>query len=498
MDTTDTCVIAIDAGTTGVRSRAVFLDGRPSITSYREFTQHFPQPGWVEHDASEIWQAVTGTMAEVVARVGGDNVAAIGITNQRETVVAWNRVTGAPYGTAIVWQDRRTAARCEQLASSGHLPVVRERTGLVLDPYFSGTKFEWLLRERQVPTGGELALGTIDAWLIWNLTGGAVHATDVTNASRTMLLDIRNRAWSDELCEVLHVPLDALPEVRPSSGRFGVTVGSSGVPAGVPISGVAGDQQAALFGQACFDPGMAKNTYGTGSFVLLNVGPTCPPPTEGMLTTIAWELGDGTVAYALEGAIFVTGAAIQWLRDGIHVIDTAAEAGAMAETVSDSGGVYVVPAFTGLGSPWWDPYARGTILGITRGSTKAHITRAVVESMAYQTRDAIDAMVEASNTPITDLRVDGGASAMDFLLQMQADQLGVTVQRPKDQETTSLGAASLAGLAEGLWDLDAIRDAWQLDATFQAAEDRTFPDLFHAQWLRAVERSRGWASKETS
>jgi len=321
-----------------------------------------------------------------------------------------------------------------------------------------------------------------------------VHATDPTNASRTMLFDIVSRQWSDELCDLLHVPITALPEVRPSSGRFGETAEGTGSPAGIPISGVAGDQQAALFGQACFEPGMAKNTYGTGSFVLLNVGPQCPPPTEGMLTTIAWDLGDGDVAYALEGAIFVTGAAIQWLRDGIHVIDEAAEAGPVAESVTDSGGVYVVPAFTGLGSPWWDPYARGTILGITRGTTKAHVTRAVVESMAYQTRDAIDAMVAASGTPITNLRVDGGASVMDFLLQMQADQLGVPVQRPKDQETTALGAAFLAGLAEGVWDLVAIRNSWQLDATFEPADDRTFPDLFHAQWLRAVERSRAWAT----
>jgi glycerol kinase len=498
VDRSDSCVIAIDAGTTGVRSRAVFVDGRPAVAAYREFTQHFPQPGWVEHDAAEIWQAVTATLVEVVDRVGRENVVTIGITNQRETAVAWNRTTGEPYGTAIVWQDRRTAGRCEELAAAGRLATVRERTGLVLDPYFSGTKFEWLIREREIPTDHDLALGTIDSWLIWNLTGGTVHATDVTNASRTMLLDIVHRVWSAELCSMLHVPITALPEVRPSSGRFGVTGDVPGVPAGIPISGVAGDQQAALFGQACFDPGMAKNTYGTGSFVLLNVGATCPSPSEGMLTTIAWELADGTVAYALEGAIFVTGAAIQWLRDGIHVIDTAAEAGELAESVTDSGGVYVVPAFTGLGSPWWDPYARGTILGITRGSTKAHITRAVVESMAYQTRDAIDAMVEASGTAITDLRVDGGASVMDFLLQMQADQLGVRVQRPKDQETTALGAAYLAGLAEDIWDLDAIRDAWQLQATFQPAEDRTFPDLFHAQWLRAVERSRDWASKESS
>jgi glycerol kinase len=486
-------VIAIDAGTTGVRSRAVFLDGRPAVAAYREFTQHFPQPGWVEHDATEIWDAVAATLVDVVDRAGREHVAAIGITNQRETVVAWDRTSGKPYGTAIVWQDRRTAARCDELAAAGHLPLVRERTGLVLDPYFSGTKFEWLLQERAIPTGPDLALGTIDTWLIWNLTGGQVHATDPTNASRTMLFDIRERAWSPELCELFHVPVAALPRIGSSSGRFGVTAAERGVPAGIPVSGVAGDQQAALFGQACFEPGMAKNTYGTGSFVLMNVGPECPPPTEGMLTTIAWELADGTVAYALEGSIFVTGAAIQWLRDGIHIVDSAPEAGRLAAGVADSGGVYVVPAFTGLGSPWWDPYARGSIMGITRGTTRAHVARAVVESMAYQTRDVVDAMVKACGTPIVELRVDGGASVMDFLLQMQADQLGVRVERPKDQETTALGAAYLAGLAEHVWDLESIKTTWQLDASFQPADDRTFPDLFHAQWLRAVERSRDWA-----
>jgi glycerol kinase len=491
----NSCVIAIDAGTTGVRSRAVFADGRPAVASYQEFTQHFPQPGWVEHDASEIWDAVVTTLAAVIDDVGRDHVAAIGITNQRETVVAWDRTTGQPYGTAIVWQDRRTAARCRELEDAGHLELVRQQTGLVLDPYFSGTKFEWLIRERGIPVGPELALGTIDSWLIWNLTGGRIHVTDVTNASRTMLYDIVERRWSDDLCELLQVPLDALPEVRPSSGRFGVTSDECGVPAGIPVSGVAGDQQAALFGQACFEPGMAKNTYGTGSFVLLNVGPSCPPPTEGMLTTIAWELGDGTVAYALEGAIFVTGAAIQWLRDGISIIDDAAETAPLAASVSDSGGVFVVPAFAGLGSPWWDPYARGTIIGITRGTTRAHIVRAVVESMTYQTRDVVDAMVAASGTPITDLRVDGGASVMDLMLQMQADQLGVTVRRPVDQETTALGAAFLAGLAEGVWpDLDAIQATWQLEATFEPEPDRTFTDLAHTQWLRAVERSRDWAA----
>jgi glycerol kinase len=489
----DTCVIAIDAGTTGVRSRAVFVDGRPAVTSYREFTQHYPQPGWVEHDASEIWDAVVTTLIEVIGEVGRDHVAAIGITNQRETVVAWNRSTGEPYGSAIVWQDRRTAARCDQLEADGHLELVRNTTGLVLDPYFSGTKFEWLLSEREIPTGPDLALGTIDAWLIWNLTGGRVHATDVTNASRTMLYDIVRREWSTELCQLFHVPIESLPQVRPSSGRFGITSDDCGVPAGIPVSGVAGDQQAAMFGQACFEPGMAKNTYGTGSFVLLNVGATCPAPAEGMLTTILWELADGTVAYALEGAIFVTGAAIQWLRDGINIIDDASETGPLAESVPDSGGVVVVPAFTGLGSPWWDPYARGTIVGITRGTTRAHIVRAVVESMAYQTRDAVDAMVAASGTPLNELRVDGGASVMDFMLQIQADQLGVTVRRPVDQETTALGAAFLAGLAEQVWpDLDAIQSTWRLDATFQPEPDRTFADLAHQQWLRAVERSRNW------
>ncbi|MGB7878905.1 MAG: glycerol kinase GlpK [Ilumatobacteraceae bacterium] len=494
---TGRCVIAIDAGTTGVRSRAVFTDGRPSIGSYREFTQHYPEPGWVEHDADEIWEAARHTLNSVVSEVLGlddvDGVAAIGITNQRETVLAWNRTTGRPYGTAIVWQDRRTADRCDQLSADGHLPLVREHTGLVLDPYFSGTKAEWLLANRDIPVDDDLAIGTIDTWLIWKLTHGTVFATDVTNASRTMLCDIRSRSWDPDLCTLLHVPIAALPTIVPSSGRIGTTDERAGVPGNIPISGVAGDQQAALFGQACVAPGMAKNTYGTGSFVLLNVGETCPPPTEGMLTTVAWTLADGTTHYALEGSIFATGAAIQWLRDGISIIESAAEAGPLAESVDDTGGVYVVPAFAGLGSPWWDPYARGTIVGITRGTGRAEITRAVVESMAYQTRDVIDAMTAASGTPIVDLRVDGGASVMDLLCQFQADQLGVTVQRPADQETTALGAAFLAGLAEGVWpDLEAVGEQWELDADFTPAPDRTLADALHAQWLRAVERSRDW------
>ncbi len=490
----DRCVIAIDAGTTGVRSRAVFVDGRPAVAAYREFEQHYPSPGWVEHDAGEIWDVAADTLRQVVARVGIANVAGIGITNQRETVLAWNRATGEPYGSAIVWQDRRTAARCDELASAGHLPMIRERTGLVLDPYFSGTKAAWLLEHRDIPVDDELAIGTIDSWLVWNLTGGRRFVTDVTNASRTMLCDIRSCSWDPELCELLGVPVHALPEIVPSSGRIGTTAADCGVPEGLAISGIAGDQQAALFGQACVQPGMAKNTYGTGSFVLLNVGETCPPPTDGMLTTVAWRLADGTTHYALEGSIFITGAAVQWLRDGLEIIDDAAETGPLAESVDDTGGVYVVPAFAGLGSPWWDPYARGTIVGITRGTGRAEITRAVVESMAYQTRDVVDAMTAASGTPLIELRVDGGASVMDLLCRFQADQLGVPVQRPTDQETTALGAAYLAGLAEGVWaSVDEVGEQWGLEAEFIPTDDRAVADALHSQWLRAVERSRNWA-----
>ncbi|MCE9622156.1 MAG: glycerol kinase GlpK [Actinomycetia bacterium] len=494
--TSPSCVIAIDAGTTGVRSRAVFPKvgavSATAVASYREFTQHFPEPGWVEHDAVEIWSAVKATLADVVQQVGSASVAAIGITNQRETVLAWNRRTGEPYGTAIVWQDRRTAARCDQLAAEGWLPEVRATTGLVLDPYFSGSKIEWLLANRSIPVDDELAIGTIDSWLLWNLTGGKVHATDASNASRTMLFDIRTLQWSEAMCGLFGVPMSALPTVMPSSGRFGVTSDACGAPSGIPIAGIAGDQQSALFGQACFSPGMAKNTYGTGSFILLNVGEQCPPVAEGMLTTVGWTTSDSTT-YALEGAVFVTGAAVQWLRDGIEVIASAAEVGPLAASVPDNGGVYLVPAFAGLGSPWWDPYARGTIVGITRGSTKAHLARAVVEAMAYQTRDAVDAMSLAAGVDIKDLRVDGGASVMDDMLQFQADQLGVTVRRPSDQETTALGAAYLAGLAEGVWpSLAAITAEWTVEAVFEPASDRTIADLAHAGWQRAVERSRDW------
>ncbi|MEO6629668.1 MAG: glycerol kinase GlpK [Aquihabitans sp.] len=494
-------VIALDAGTTGVRAFAVDESGHSVGYRYREFTQHFPRPGWVEHDADEIWGAIVGTTAELIASLQ-QPIAAIGITDQRETVVAWDRRTGRPLHRAIVWQDRRTAARCDSLAADGHLPLVRSTTGLVLDPYFSASKMQWLLTEGGVESSADLAFGTVDSWLLWNLTGGEVHATEPSNASRTMLYDIGALAWSPALCDLFGVPASSLPEVRPSSGRFGVTHERSGLPPGIPISGIAGDQQAALFGQACFAPGATKNTYGTGSFVLMNVGTQCPEPVEGLLTTVAWSIPDGRggtrTDYALEGAIFSTGSAIQWLRDGLGIIRESKDAGPLAASVPNTDDVYFVPAFTGLGSPWWDPYARGTLVGVTRGTTKAHLARAVVESMVFQTRDVIDAMVTHSGHPVSDLRADGGASAMDLLLQLQADQLGVPVRRPAVQETTALGAAYLAGLAEGVWgSTDDIEANWVLDAEFTpSTTDRGDIDRQHRRWLQAVEHSRGWARPE--
>jgi glycerol kinase len=493
-------VIALDAGTTGVRVIAFDHAGLPVAAAYREFPQYFPQPGWVEHDAEEIWSAFLVVMTEVASELDrlGENIAAIGITDQRETIVVWDRTSHRPLHRAIVWQDRRTAQRCEELEANGALELVRSRTGLVLDPYFSGTKLAWLLTEGGVDPGPEVAAGTIDTWLLWKLTDGAVHATDPSNASRTMLYDIIDGQWSPQLCELLGVPMHLLPEVLPSSGRFGSTASSCPLGAGIPISGIAGDQQAALFGQACFETGMAKNTYGTGSFVLMNVGTSCPEPVDGLLTTIAWSLPAETGAsaittYAYEGAIFVTGAAVQWLRDELRIIESAPEISELASGVPDSDGVVMVPAFTGLGSPWWDPHARGAILGITRGTTRAHLARATLDAMALQTRDVVEVMSASSGQRITTLRADGGA-ATDLVLQLQADQLGVEVQRPLVAETTALGAAYLAGLAEGFWQsLDAISANWSLDAAFRPAEDRAAADALRAQWSRAVERSRYWA-----
>ncbi|MGH9125020.1 MAG: glycerol kinase GlpK [Acidimicrobiales bacterium] len=488
-------VVAIDAGTTGVRALAVNERGDVVDAAYEEFPQYFPRPGWVEHDPEEIWAAVVATLGAVVQRLSdsGTAVAAIGVTNQRETTVVWDRARGLPLHRAIVWQDRRTAKLCEQLAAEGHLDLVRRQTGLVLDPYFSGTKLAWLLRDGGVEAGPDLAFGTVDSWIIWKLTEGAVHVTDASNASRTMLFDIGRMAWSEDLTSLLGVPFACLPEVRPSSGRLGTTAAGvvSGLSAGVAISGVAGDQQASLFGQACFQPGMTKNTYGTGSFVLMNVGPDCPDPVDGLLTTVAWTLGGAERrAYALEGAIFATGAAIQWLRDGLGIISEAAEIGPLAASIDDSEGVFVVTAFAGLSSPWWDPYARGTIVGLSRGSGRRQLARAVVEAMAYQTRDVVTAMTHASGVTVSNLRVDGGASVMDLLLQLQADQLQIPVARSRVPDTTAMGAAYLAGLAEGVWgSIEEVASLWAAD---HEAQPRRRGDERYEQWRRAVDRALGW------
>ena len=491
-------VIAIDAGTTGVRSLAVAEDGRLVGSSYREFPQYFPRPGWVEHDPDQIWDAVAATLAEVVAGLD-QAVAAIGITDQRETTVVWDRRSGRPLHRAIVWQDRRTAGVCESLTEAGHLPEVRRRTGLVLDPYFSATKLGWLFGPGGVAVGADTAFGTVDSWLLWRLSGGRVHLTDTTNASRTLLFDISRLEWDQELAALFGVPMSVLPEVGPSSGRLATTTDGlvPGLPAGVPISGVAGDQQAALFGQACFAPGMTKNTYGTGSFVLMNVGAERPRPVDGLLTTVAWSLGDCTAAatsYALEGAIFVTGAAVQWLRDGLGVISESAEIGPLAESVADTGGAYFVPALTGLGSPWWDPHARGTLVGLTRGTGRGQLARAAVEAMAYQTADVVRSMTEASGRDLTELRADGGASVMDLLLRFQADLLGVPVRRTAVADTTALGAAYLAGLAEGVWgSLDEISSLWAASCTAEPTTDRSAVGAAYEGWQRAVERALRWS-----
>ncbi|MCY4280958.1 MAG: glycerol kinase GlpK [Acidimicrobiaceae bacterium] len=494
-----TVVLAIDAGTTSVRTVAFDDSAAVVAAAQREFPQYFPTPGLVEHDADEIWDAVQATLKEVVDQLDSPP-AAIGVTNQRETVVAWSRRSGRPLHRAIVWQDRRTADRCAQLQREGLLPLVRERTGLVLDPYFSASKIQWLLSDGGVAAGPDLALGTIDSWILWNLTGGEVHATDATNAARTMLFDIVELRWHPELCEVFDAPEESLPRVLPSSGRFGVTSADAACGAGVPITGIAGDQHAALFGQAAFSPGDAKNTYGTGAFVLMNVGAEVPAAVEGLLTTIAWVIDtprSPQPTYALEGAIFATGAAVQWLRDGLGIISEAAEIEQLAQQCDSTGGVYLVPAFAGLGSPHWDPYARGIIGGLTRGSGRAELARAVIEAMAYQTRDVVEAMTAAAAASIRSLRVDGGASVMGSLLQLQADQLGVPVQRPKLTEATAAGAAYLAGLAAGVWPSQQdIAARWQLD--FEALPDAStdLADSGYRGWRRAVARSRGWAAAD--
>lgn len=492
-------VMSIDAGTSGIKALVVEPDASVRAASYSEFSQSYPRPGWVEHDPEEIWTNTANVMAQAVeeAGVGAEDLAAVGITDQRETTVLWERDSGNPVHPAIVWQDRRTAPICERLKSQGLEEEIRRRTGLVLDPYFSGTKIMWLLDEidglRTRAEAGEIAFGTIDSWLIWKMTDGAVHVTEPSNASRTLLYSLHDRDWDDWVLEQLGIPRALLPELKPTSGTFGVTRKDVLEGASIPIAGVAGDQQAALFGQACFEKGMAKNTYGTGSFVLMNTGDELTVSEHGLLTSAAWTIG-GETDYVLEGSIFVTGAAIQWMRDGLEVIGDAAETGPLADSVEDAGDTYLVPAFVGLGAPHWDPYARGAWLGITRGTTKAHLARAVVESMAYQTRDVVEAMTADSGTAPVELRVDGGASVMDLLCQIQADQLGVVVRRPANLETTALGAAFLAGLAEGVWsDTSEIQERWAAAAEFEPRASRDEADAAYEGWRRALDRTRDWA-----
>jgi len=498
-------ILAIDEGTTGTRCICYDRDQRPVSGASLEFTQYFPQPGWVEHDAEEIWEA-TREAASRALREGGiepREVAAVGITNQRETTVVWERATGRPVRRAIVWQCRRSADICARCRSQGHEESVHERTGLVLDPYFSGTKLAWIMENEpelaRRAGAGELCFGTIDSWLLWRLTGGRVHATDVSNASRTLLFNIRELSWDPELTAMCGVPSSMLPEVRESSGAFGETDPSSFLGISAPIAGVAGDQQAALFGQACFHPGMTKNTYGTGSFVLMNIGEEPRISRRGMLTTVAWSMG-GRATYALEGAIFVTGAAVNWLRDGLGIISEVSEIDELAAQVGDTGGMYFVPAFVGLGAPHWDPRARALIIGMTRGTGRAHLARAVIESMALQTADVVEVMQEETGVPLRELRVDGGASVMDMLLRYQADLLGVPVRRSVVSETTSLGAALLAGLATGFWkDLEEIEERWQVEREAMpdpGAAERV--SVMRRDWKRAVERSLDWAREDVA
>ena len=489
-------VLALDQGTTS--SRAIVFDhgGGIRAIAQREFAQHFPQPGWVEHEPTEIWASQLGVLAEALAKagIGATEVAAIGITNQRETTLLWERATGRPIANAIVWQDRRTAGICDELRNAGHADLIRRKTGLVIDAYFSGTKLKWLLDNvpgaRDRAGRGELAFGTVDAWLVWNLTGGARHVTDASNASRTLLFDIHRGEWDAELLALLDVPRSVLPEVVASSG---VCAQATLQGVRVPIAGIAGDQQAALFGQACVSPGLAKNTYGTGCFMLLNTGRTAVESRNNLLSTVAWRRG-GFTDYALEGSVFIGGAVVQWLRDGLKVIRSAAEIEALAASVPDSGGVYLVPAFAGLGAPHWDAYARGAMLGLTRGTTVAHVARAALESIAYQSADVLSAMETDAGVKLSELRVDGGAAANNLLLQFQADLLGVPVVRPKVLETTALGAAYLAGLAVGYWRDDAEVGAnWQIDRRFEPAMSRDHAGSLMAGWRKAVERAKHWA-----
>ena len=489
-------VLAIDAGTTGVTALVVTEAGLVAGRGYQEFQQYFPQPGWVEHQPEDIWQATLSAARQALDRAGGTPVSCVGLTNQRETVVLWDRATLAAPRRAIVWQDRRTARICARLREAGHEPRVASLTGLRLDPYFTGTKLTWLAEHEpatwQGLADGTLATGTVDSYLIARMTGGAQHVTDASNASRTLLFDIQAGQWSAELCELLRVPQRALPEVVPSTGVAAQTEPGAFLGLALPVAGLAGDQQAALFGQACFTPGDTKCTYGTGSFVLANTGRSIVRSTAGLLSTVAWMDGAGELTYALEGSVFVTGAAVQWLRDGLGLLDDAAQSEALARSVPDSAGVVFVPALTGLGAPDWDPDARGAVFGITRGTSRAHLVRATLEAIAFEVRDVADVMTEAIGQHGRALRADGGASANDLLMQVQADQLQRPVERPVVGETTALGAAFLAGLATGTWSSQQeVAASWRLDRRFEPGPRR---DADYARWRRAVDRVKGWAS----
>lgn len=484
-------ILAIDQGTTGSRAIVYDRQGSQIASAYREFPQYFPRPGWVEHDPDEIWESVRASIEEVLTLVPPNSICAIGVTNQRETAIVWDRESGQPVYNAIVWQCRRTSDRCDQLKTDS--AFFRERTGLPVDAYFSATKIEWILENvpgaRSMAVDGRLIFGTTDSWVLWKLTGGRIHATDYTNASRTMLFNIRNLTWDEEILDLFSIPVSMLPRLVRSSGVVGHTAAVAGLPSGVPIAGIAGDQQAALFGQACFDPGTMKNTYGTGSFILMNAGNTIPTSTHGLVVTLACG-AQGQPVYALEGSVFVAGAAIQWLRDGLGLLSSAAESERMATSVEDNAGVYFVPALVGLGAPYWDQDARGCIYGITRGTSAAHLVRAALEAMCYQTRDVVEAMRNDSGLDVGSLKVDGGAVSNDFLCQFQSDILGVDVLRPATIETTSLGAAYLAGLAVGYWtDNSDIAACWHADRVFSPAISRSQADALYAGWKDAVRRT---------
>ena len=490
-------ILAIDAGTTGVTALVVTVEGTVATKGYQEFGQHFPKPGWVEHAPEEIWQATLEAVRAALEGYDGPELQGVGITNQRETVLLWDKETLGSPRRAIVWQDRRTADICRRLKEEGHEERVTELTGLRLDPYFSGTKLRWIAEHEPhtwaLVEDGRYAIGTVDSYLVARMTRGTWHVTDVSNACRTLLFDLDTGDWSDELCGLFGVPREALPEIVPSWGEITHTDPKSFLGLELPIAGILGDQQAALFGQTCFDVGETKCTYGTGSFVLTNTGPDLVRSDAGLLTSAAWKGPDGTLTYCLEGAIFVTGAAVQWLRDGLQIVGSAAETQAVASTVDDTGGVVFVPALTGMGAPDWDPHARGLIVGITRGTTRAHVVRAALEAIAFEVRDVVDTM--PAEAPLTSLTVDGGAAANDLLCQLQADQLGVPVERPRIVETTGLGAAFAAGLGVGVWSsTDELKETWSLDRRFDPAADREAADAAHVRWREAVERAKGWAT----